>query len=405
MAGLISVSEPPVNYASQGAIAAKQVLLNPLKNIWLLASSGAPTIGQGNGWAGPGSLALSDSGDTYQQIGTLAATVWTALTKAGGSVIFPSASGLTAHAGGGGTNALQLASGFSRVTTVATNGDSVKLPPAVAGTLVVLSNEGANPTTVYPNGTDQIEDSTSPVTQLAGQDQIYVSETAGKWYSVGGYLVQVAGPLTAHAGGGQGSATLLPSQANLIGTVATPGDSAALPAAVPGSVVTVVNNGANAAQIYGSGTDTINGIAFGTGVSQIPSSTVVYTCIVAGAWTTDGGIGAGYAGQYPTMSYKDGLTAHAGGGKASALALTAIINRVSVAASPADSVLLPAAIAGMSITIINDGVSSIQVFGAGTDTVDSIVTTTGVAMAAAKRATFFCTTTGAWYSLAGAKSS
>lgn len=405
MAGLISVTEPPIDYLTQGAGAMKQLLINPLKNVWILSSAGAPTNGQGNGWAGIGTLVIDQTnGDLYQNTGTQAATVWSKFTSAG-DVLFAAASGIVAHAGGGGTSATQLGVGLSRVSTVATALDSVKLPAALAGTLIVVSNDGANPMAVYPLGTDQIEDSTSPLTHLAGQDQIYACELTGKWYTVGGWLVNVAGPLTAHAGGGQGSATLLPSQANLIGTVASPGDSVALPASTPGAVVTVVNSGANAAQVFGAGTDTINGVATGTGVPQMPNSTVVYTCIVAGAWTTDGGVGAGYAGPYPTLSYKDSLTAHAGGGKGSALPLTAQFNRVSVAASPADSVLLPTAFAGMAITIINDGVSSIQVFGAGTDTIDGIATSTGVAMAAAKRATFFCTTTGTWYSLAGAKTS
>lgn len=70
-------------------------------------------------------------------------------------------------------------------------------------------------------------------------------------------------------------------------------------------------------------------------------------------------------------------------------------------------VRLPTSAPGLIITLVNDGASSVQVFGNTTDsaTIDGIGTATGVAMAAAKRGQFICTTAGAWASTAGAKSS
>lgn len=102
-----------------------------------------------------------------------------------------------------------------------------------------------------------------------------------------------------------------------------------------------------------------------------------------------------------TVSVSDGLTAHAGGTQAAALALTSKINRISTVASANDSVALPLAVAGISIEVVNGAaVNSMQVFGAGTDTINDVATATGVAQAAGKAASYFCTTSapaGKWY--------
>ncbi len=92
------------------------------------------------------------------------------------------------------------------------------------------------------------------------------------------------------------------------------------------------------------------------------------------------------------------LTAHAGGGQANALALSAAMNRVTTVATAADSVALPASVAGMEVYVRNDGANAMQVFGTGTDTVNGVAAATGVSLAAAASATYRCVTTGAWVS-------
>lgn len=56
--------------------------------------------------------------------------------------------------------------------------------------------------------------------------------------------------ITAHAGGGQGSAWPLGPEINFISTVASAGDSAVLPSAGPGMRIVVFNLGANAADVF-----------------------------------------------------------------------------------------------------------------------------------------------------------
>lgn len=98
----------------------------------------------------------------------------------------------------------------------------------------------------------------------------------------------------------------------------------------------------------------------------------------------------------------DSITAHAGGGQASATALTTVVNRVTTVATAADSVKLPLATAGAFCVIVNDTATSLQAFGAGTDTIDDVATATGVPVTGNSMAIFLCPTAapaGKWYSL------
>lgn len=91
------------------------------------------------------------------------------------------------------------------------------------------------------------------------------------------YLRNLVTGLTAHAGGGQASATPLTGQYNSVDTVATGADSVALPLPTEvGQLIVVVNNTAASMQVFGSGTDTINGVATATGVAHAAGKTAVY---------------------------------------------------------------------------------------------------------------------------------
>lgn len=205
--------------------------------------------------------------------------------------------------------------------------------------------------------------------------------------------------ITAHAGGGQASATALTTELNRVTTVATAGDSVKLPVSAPGLTIIVINHGANSMQVYGSGTDTIDDVATATGVSQMAGSNVIYSCTTAGTWYSNG-IGTGYAGSFPTQSYVNGLTAHAGGGQASATPITACIARFTTVATAGDSSLLPASAPGMQITVNNAGAASMNVFGAGADAING--GTTGFAVASGKSASFSCAVAGQWHAVLSA---
>lgn len=97
----------------------------------------------------------------------------------------------------------------------------------------------------------------------------------------------VSDSLTAHAGGGQTNALPLTSGINRVATVATAGDSVALPPSYVGAELVVINAGANAMQVFGNGTETINSVATATGVSQGAGRIVVYYCVALGNWQTN----------------------------------------------------------------------------------------------------------------------
>lgn len=98
----------------------------------------------------------------------------------------------------------------------------------------------------------------------------------------------------------------------------------------------------------------------------------------------------------PLLSSQDGITAHAGGGQTNATQLTAVINRVTVAVSGADSVKLPAFQVGLEITIENDAANAVQVFSREVATINGSPAATGVSQPAGTYATYRCTTAGQW---------
>ena len=101
-----------------------------------------------------------------------------------------------------------------------------------------------------------------------------------------------------------------------------------------------------------------------------------------------------------------GITAHAGGTQAAALALdaTKTVHNVTVVGTAADSIKLPLATgSGIQHWIKNsDAAESLQLFGSGTDTIDGIATATGVAIANGKSRLVVDIALGKWVSLLGA---
>ena len=113
------------------------------------------------------------------------------------------------------------------------------------------------------------------------------------------------------------------------------------------------------------------------------------------------------AGMFRLTAIENAITAAPGGTQAGATALlsTRTVHRVSVCATNADSVKLPTAVAGEVHIVRNDGAAILQVFGAGTSTINDVATATGVAVGAGKSAIFVCITGGAagtWYMILSA---
>lgn len=117
--------------------------------------------------------------------------------------------------------------------------------------------------------------------------------------------------ITAAAGGTQAAARQLLAAYSVISTVATAADSVKLLPAVPGIEMIVVNDGLNSMQVFGAGTDTINGVATATGVAQAPGTTARYISNGTGTWKTTAAasIAGGSARVTANVSATDNVTA------------------------------------------------------------------------------------------------
>ena len=99
------------------------------------------------------------------------------------------------------------------------------------------------------------------------------------------------------------------------------------------------------------------------------------------------------------VSATDGMTAHAGGGQANAVPLPTLFNRVTTVGSANDSVLLPPAIAGIEVLVVNAAAAnSMNVFPSTGDAINALAANAAFAVAANKTCTFFCVKTGVWHS-------
>lgn len=136
----------------------------------------------------------------------------------------------------------------------------------------------------------------------------------------------------------------------------------------------------------------------------------IYTATTAGTLTKALVIGAAQdiAAQaiFKLAGIETGLTAHAGGTQAAALALSASkpIHEVTTVGSANDSISLPLATGSGAIHWVKNSAAanSLQLFGAGTDTIDGVATATGVAVAAGKSRILVDSASGKWQSISGA---
>lgn len=93
---------------------------------------------------------------------------------------------ITATAGGGQGPAFQITTALARVLTVASIGDSVKLPASVAGLTIAILNSGANSLNIFPAQGDAINAlAVNAAFALAsgGVTTYFVCYTAGQWFT------------------------------------------------------------------------------------------------------------------------------------------------------------------------------------------------------------------------------
>lgn len=85
--------------------------------------------------------------------------------------------------------------------------------------------------------------------------------------------------VTAKAGGTKAAATQITGCNVEVSVCATNGDSVILPKGYAGLKIFIANAGAADLQVFGKDTDTINGVATATGVTQADPLSALYVCI------------------------------------------------------------------------------------------------------------------------------
>lgn len=90
--------------------------------------------------------------------------------------------------------------------------------------------------------------------------------------------------ITATPSGTQLNSYSITAPLNRITTVTTTADGVLLPVSKAGKTIVVINSGGASATVFASGTDTINGTAGSTGVSQVNNAVTIYYCPVMGSW-------------------------------------------------------------------------------------------------------------------------
>lgn len=153
-------------------------------------SGAAGTTGQLQINAGSGAFgALTIGSGLLSSGGSLSVTGFAPATNPqfGLTQMFTSASSITAHALGGQASATPLVSVINWVSTVATTGDSVLLPPATAGQILIVADAGVACMAVFPTGTastgDQINNLGFGVSikVCPGQSVVFANFGGTKW--------------------------------------------------------------------------------------------------------------------------------------------------------------------------------------------------------------------------------
>lgn len=174
---------------------------------------------------------------------------------------------------------------------------------------------------------------------------------------------------------------------NVYSVTSTSGGSLVAYAAAVGGALLAANNLSDVVSASSARTN------LGLGTGDSPTFTgVTATGAILGASVTSSG--------YFFDSAANALTAHAGGGQASALQLAKGINRVTVVATAGDSVKLPAAVAGMHVVVINaDAADAMDCFPASGESINALSADTALSIAANKTVAFFCAVAGIWNSI------
>jgi hypothetical protein len=164
-----------------------------------------------------------------------------------------------------------------------------------ANEILLASDLNTEFNNIIGNGSDLVSPFTKAISlggfalNFDAANTIAATATTSGVVMTGGTIREpVENTVTAFATGGQTNATALSAAVKFhrISVCATAADSYKLPTSTAGQAHYVRNDGAAAAQAFGAGTDTINGVATATGIPHPVGVGIWFVCTASGNWTT-----------------------------------------------------------------------------------------------------------------------
>ncbi len=192
----------------------------------------------------------------------------------GEPINYDNATTITAFATGGQASATALTAEINNITTVATAGDSVKLPAAVAGKHIYVKNSGATALDIFPATSDSID---ALAVNLAiriqpGSSINFYAKDAIVWESSIDNSITLNSPTTVT---GQLEIKATASAGNTVTTITNASQAAA-------RTYTIPDGGASANFVLSEGTATINGAKTFGSVITVPAGAVAAPSIQVG---------------------------------------------------------------------------------------------------------------------------
>lgn len=280
---------------------------------------------------------------------------------------------------------------------------------AVAGTLAVTGATTHTGTTTLAD--DLIGGASADI--LINTNKFTVAASTGNTVIAG--TASVAGTLTAAAINASG--TVAAAGAVTVGTtLGVTGIVTLADDLVGGASSDIAINTNKFTVAASSGNTVVAGTLTATGAQTLTGATscgstlgVTGTSTLAAVNASGAIVGAGVVSAgtlFKLAGIETGLTAHAGGTQAAALALSATkaVSVCTIVGTDADSVILPAATGSGQIRIVHnaDAAQDIQVYAALTETINAVASATGVAVGEGKTAMFVDYASGKWFMLLGA---
>lgn len=271
--------------------------------------------------------------------------------------------------------------------------------------LVVLDDSGKEHKIIldkYFSGSDGVETTPTILSGLASLPALTSIGAIGATLAILGLIKEsFTDGITAGTTQTQVGATALTTEVSRVSTVGTALDGVKLPASQSGLTVFVINHGANEMYVYPATGEQIDDVVANSPVRQMVNSMVLYTCATTGNWYSNG-IGTGFAGQYPTVSYRNGYTAATTQTQAAGTPITDVINRFTTVANDNDACTLPLSFGGMQITVSNASAKILGIFPGVGDAINALSANAVYALAAGKTAQFTCAVAGNWHAVLSA---